>query len=99
MSAIYAGLGAAIVFAVLIEAFEALVLPRRVTRKFRFSRFYYRYAWRVWTAVADVIPAGRRKETVLSVFGPLSLLVLFAMWGVGVVFGFALLHHAIAPRD
>jgi hypothetical protein len=99
MSVIYALVGVAIVFAVLGEAFEALVLPRRVTRKFRLSRFYYRYAWQIWTALADVFPAGRRRQTTLSIFGPLSLLVLFALWAAGLVFGFALLHHAIAPRD
>jgi hypothetical protein len=99
MAFLYFILGAAIVVAVLAEAFEALVLPRRVTRKFRFSRFYYRHAWQVWTALADFIPAGRRKETVLSIFGPLSLLVLFIIWGVSIIFGFALVHHAIVPRE
>jgi hypothetical protein len=28
------------------DAFEVIVLPRRVTRRFRFARFFYRFTWR-----------------------------------------------------
>jgi Ion channel len=99
MALAYALAGAVLVLAVLAEAFEALVLPRRITRRFRFARFYYRAAWRAWTAAADLLPPGHRRETVLSVFGPLSLLCLFALWAAGLILGFGLLHHAAAPRD
>lgn len=99
MTAAYALAGALLVLAVLVEAFEALVLPRRVTRGLRFTRLYYRTCWRIWTAIADLLPSGHRRETVLSLFGPLSLLVLFAIWAAGLIIGFGLLHHAAAPRD
>ena len=33
--------GALIVAGVLLEAFESVVLPRRVTRRFRFTRGFY----------------------------------------------------------
>ena len=99
MTAIYAIAGALVVLVILREAFEALVLPRRVTRRLRFTRVYYRTAWRTWTAAADLLPHGQRRESLLSVFGPLSLLVLFAFWAAGLVLGFALLHHSAAPRD
>jgi hypothetical protein len=91
--------GAALVLFVLTEAFEALVLPRQVTRPFRFTRLYYRTAWRAWTALSHLLSAGRRRQTFLSVFGPLSLLVLFALWAAGLMLGFGLLHHALDPRD
>jgi hypothetical protein len=95
MRAVEAALGLAIVVAVLWDAFEALVLPRRVTRKFRLSRGYYRAAWGFWSAVARRISPGRFKETYLSVFGPLSLLVLFMLWAAGMVCGFALVHSGV----
>ncbi len=41
----------------------------------------------------------RREQTFLSVFGPLSLFGLFALWAAGLTFGFGLLHHALAPRE
>src|SRR3954469_18006122 len=91
--------GTVLVLVVLAEAFEALVFPRRVTRGLRFGRLYYRIGWRVWTTFADRFRPGSRRETLLSVFGPLSLLGLFALWAFGLIVGFGLLHHAAAPRD
>lgn len=99
MTVVFAVTGALLVLIILGEAFEALVLPRRVTRRLRLSRFYYRYSWRAWTAAAELLPPGRAHESLMSIFGPLSLLVLFALWAGGLVLGFALLHHAAAPRD
>jgi len=83
---------------VLAEAFEALVLPRRVTRPFRFTRMYYRVGWRVWQAAARLFPVSRRRHTFLSAFGPLSLFVLFAVWAVGLVSGFGLVQYALTPE-
>jgi hypothetical protein len=97
MTAAWALAGAALIFFVLAEAFEALVLPRRVTRPFRFTRFYYRAGWLAWIALARLVPATRRRQTFLSTFGPLSLLVLFAIWAAGLILGFGLVHHALAP--
>jgi voltage-gated potassium channel Kch len=99
MTTLAAVAGALLILFVLVEAFEALVLPRRVTRPYRFSRLYYRAGWRAWKTVARLFRAPRREQTFLSVFGPLSLFGLFALWAAGLVFGFGLLHHAIMPRD
>jgi hypothetical protein len=99
MTIVYAISGLCLVLFVLVEAFEALVLPRRVTRPFRFSRLYYRAAWRVWTTLAAMLPGDRRRQTMLSLFGPLSLLVLIAIWATGLVVGFGLLHYALDLRD
>src|SRR3954466_14659087 len=84
---------------VLVEACEALVLPPRVTRPYRFNRLYYRAGWRAWKTAARLFRSPRRGQTFLSVFGPLSLFGLFALWAAGLVLGFGLLHHAIAPRE
>jgi Ion channel len=94
MAVLAALAGGALVLLVLVETFEAVVLPRRVTRPYRLARVYYRAAWRGWSALAGLLPAGRRRESLLSVFGPLSMLTLFALWAVGLVAGFALLQCA-----
>src|SRR5207253_5931172 len=47
--------------------------------------------------LACVIPAGRQRQSVLGMFGPLSLLGLFAVWAVGLVIGFGLLQSTVAP--
>ena len=67
-------IGIAIMFVVLLDAFEAMVLPRRATRKFRLARFYYRSLWFVWVHVARRFPNRGLRQHFLSVFGPLSLL-------------------------
>ena len=85
-------LGVALIWLALYDAFETLVLPRRVTRRLRFARAYFRAAWSIWRWVCDLIPPGRTRESTLSVFGPLSLFGLFASWVAIIVTGFALLH-------
>lgn len=92
-------LGAALVFWVALEAFESVVLPRRVTRPFRLSRLYYRAAWRFWRGLSDLLPVGAARQSVLSAFGPLSLLALFGLWAAGLVVGFAALHRAAWPGE
>ncbi|MBZ5627398.1 MAG: potassium channel family protein [Acidobacteriia bacterium] len=86
--------GALVVAGVLLEAFETVVLPRRVTRRFRITRGFYRYTWKPWAAVARHIGKVRRREALLALYGPMSLLLLIALWAVGLVFGFALLQWA-----
>jgi hypothetical protein len=98
MAVVCALAGVLIVLLVFAETFEALVLPRRVTRPFRLTRLYYHTSWRCWRALSRLAPA-RRRQTFLSVYGPLSLLALFALWAAGLVLGFGLLHHALAPAD
>jgi hypothetical protein len=86
-------IGALLVAAVLWDAFETVVLPRRVRRKFRIARFFYRSTWIPWRAVAARIVPRRTRESFLSMYGPLSLLVLLGVWAAGLVLGFAVLHY------
>jgi hypothetical protein len=92
----FGALAAVVLIAVvLIDAFEAMILPRRVSHAFRPARFFYRSAWRLWGGVARLITPGRRRQTFLSIFGPLSLLALLALWAAGLIVGFALLHWSL----
>src|SRR5512147_2190509 len=87
--------GLVLVLLVLWETFETLVLPRRVTRRVRITRIFYRVLWGAWSAVGRRHP-GTRRENYLSVFAPLSLLLLLALWVAGVIFGFALILWGLA---
>jgi hypothetical protein len=88
-------LGAALVLWVLWEGFETIVLPRRVTRRFRFTRLFYRSTWLPWAKMVRSFVPARRQETWLSVFGPLSLFLLMSIWVGALITGFALLHWSI----
>jgi len=87
-------LGFAILLIVLWEAFETVVLPRRVTRKFRLTRLFYRTTWFPWAAVARRIHTDKRRQAFLGFYGPLSVLFLIGVWAAGLIFGFALLNWA-----
>ena len=86
-------LGAVIVIVVMWDAFEVIILPRRVTRRFRLSRFFYKNFWHTWRGIARHIPSKKQRESALGIFGPLSLLILVAVWAVGMVLGFALMQY------
>src|SRR5258708_14440931 len=73
------------------DAFEAIILPRRVTRKFRLARLFYRSTWNVWKFVMCFIPKPKTREAMLGFYGPMSLLVLVADLAGGLVLGFRLL--------
>ena len=91
-----AGLG--MIVLVLLDAFETIVLPRRVTRPFRLTTLFYRLTWKPWRLAASKIPTGRRRETFLSFFGPLSLIMLLATWAAGLVVGFGFLHWGLGLK-
>lgn len=97
MAVLAAFFGSVLIVVVLWEAFETIVLPRRVTRKVRLTRLFYRCTWRPWLALARFVASGRSLETLLSFFGPLSLLMLLGLWALGLIVGFALLFWASDP--
>jgi hypothetical protein len=87
--------GVALIVVVLIDCFESILQPRRVTRPYRFARFYYLGTWALWRAVAARMSSPRKQAGFLSSFGPLSLLGIFAAWVLGLIVGFAALNFAL----
>jgi hypothetical protein len=85
----------ALILIVLWDAFEVIVLPRRVTRKFRLTRLFYRTTWKPWAAAARRISKVGRRETVLGFYGPISLIFLLSLWAAGLILGFAFLHLSL----
>jgi len=85
---------AVVICAVLLDAFETVVLPRRVQRNFRITSWFYRNTWRPWARLASHIKSQTRRESFLGYFGPLSMIALLGLWACGLIFGFALLQYA-----
>jgi hypothetical protein len=85
-------IAAAMILMIFVDAFEAVVLPRRVKHNYRLARLFYQSAWIGWRAVASRLRMGRVRSSFLSVFGPLSLFGLLCIWAIGLVLAFALLH-------
>lgn len=76
------------------DAFETIVLPRRVRRLLRLARGVFNLTWSPWSWAAHRTRSEARRETLLSIYGPLALLVLLIVWAVFLVFGFGLLQWA-----
>lgn len=85
----------ALILIVLWDAFEVIILPRRVTRKFRLARLFYRSTWRPWSWVGGHVSSKARRESLLGFYGPVSLVLLLVVWAAGLILGFAFLHQSI----
>jgi Ion channel len=87
--------GVVLIGLVLHDGFEVMLLPRRVSRAFRFARIYYVTSWRVWRRMANRVETGKRRDILLSWFGPLSVIWLFALWAICLIVAFGAIHYAV----
>jgi hypothetical protein len=83
---------------VLWDAFETVILPRTVSRRWRLAAMYFRGTWPPWRRVARSIENDGRRERFLAVYGPLSLMGLLMVWAVGLVVGFAALQWSVGSH-
>lgn len=90
--------GIILVVLILLDAFETIVLPRRVTRSFRLTAWFYRNTWVPWTRIASFIRSVSRRESFLGYFGPLSLIILLGLWALGLIFGFACIQYGLGEH-
>jgi hypothetical protein len=90
--------GVVVILSVLLDAFETIVLPRKVQRAFRLTSWFYRHTWMPWVRVAKLIRANNWRESFLGYFGPFSLILLLVFWAIGLIFGFALLQYGVGEH-
>jgi len=87
--------GIACLFIVLLDAFQTIILPRRATGHLRITRIFYIATWGPWSFVTRRLRDPRKRETALSFYGPLSLILLLVVWASVMVLGFGLLYFAL----
>src|SRR5262245_862023 len=92
------GAGALLAAVVLWDAFQTIILSRQVAPRLRPTRIFYRILWWPLRAATQSLPPSKRKENVLTVFGPLSVLLLIATWASGLVLAFGSLYWGIGPQ-
>ncbi|GHO83563.1 potassium channel family protein [Dictyobacter formicarum] len=88
-------IGILLILVIAQDGFETVILPRRVARKFRLARLFYSTTWQLWSSLARKMRPNGRRGQFLSYYGPLSLLLLLAVWASGFVFSFALLQWGL----
>ena len=94
MKALAGLVGLVVIVGMLWDAFETIVLPRRVRAKFRFARLFYQSTWRPVSRLVCAITSETRKGALLGFYGPISVILLLIVWAAGLIFGFGLLHYA-----
>lgn len=91
-------LGMLLILVILWDAFETIILPRRVARRVRLTRVFYQTIWGPWSGLTKLLPAPKQREQYLGLFGPLSLIFLLGFWATGVIFGYAIISWSLAEK-
>jgi hypothetical protein len=90
--------GIVLIFLILMDAFETVVLPRKIKRSLRIASLFYRRTWGFWTGVGGHIKSASRREGFLAYYGPLSLIVLLGFWALGLIIGFACVQYGLGEH-
>ena len=98
MYRVVAFLGVLLILTILWDAFETIILPRRVTRRLRLTSLFYRSIWWPWSGLTQRLSAGKQREKYLGLFGPLSLILLLSFWAAGVIFGYAIISWSLSEK-
>jgi hypothetical protein len=88
--------GIMLILLVALDAFETIVLPRRVTRRIRLARLFYQMVQLGSTSLGHLIRSSARRDAFRGYMGPLSLLGLLLFWAVLFVVGFGLVLWGLA---
>jgi len=90
MHAVATVFGVVLLVVIAWDAFETMLLPRRVSRRLRISSTFLEGLWLGWSFVGRRLPRGRA-ESYLSLYALLGLLMLFAIWVSAVTVGYSLI--------
>ncbi len=96
--------GLVLIALILIDAFETIIQPRRVNRRWRLTRLFLFASWSLWTGGARRLSgqaeweSSTRRDRRLGVYGPLALLLLLALWASVLLVGFALVQWGLGSH-
>lgn len=88
--------GIALILLVAQDAFETIVLPRRVTRRIRLAKLFYRVTQLGWNSIGHMIRSSARRDSFRGYMAPLSLLALLIFWAALFILGYGLLLWGLA---
>lgn len=89
-------IGIALIVLVAQDAFETIILPRRVTRPFRLTLIFYRVTRFVWNSLDHLVRSRAIRESFRGYVGPLTLLALVVFWASLFVLGYGLVMWGLA---
>ncbi|MEO9255868.1 MAG: potassium channel family protein [Tepidiformaceae bacterium] len=86
--------GVLLILLTLWDAFETMILPRRVQRTWKLARWYFQSTWVSWKWASRGIRKPERRQNMLSFYGPLSLIGLFAVWAILLILAYAMVYRS-----
>jgi hypothetical protein len=89
-------LGIVLIVLVAQDAFETIVLPRRVTRRIRLAKLFYRVTQIGWNSISRLIRSSARRDAFRGYMAPSSLLGLLVFWAGLFILGYGLLFWGLA---
>jgi len=87
--------GVAVIAFMLFDVFQAVVLPRASSIRFRISARIVRTTWPLWTSIALRIGNSEKREDFLGTFAPLALIAFLFVWGLGCIVGYGLVLYGL----
>src|SRR5438445_3821551 len=90
--------GIAVVFYILNDIFQSVVVPRPTPARYRLTRWVVRPGWRAWRALGLRARSSGERERLLGVYAPLVVVVLLLLWLSGLVFGYGLIFFGLRAQ-
>jgi hypothetical protein len=84
-----------VLLVVLHDAFEVMLLPRRVKGRIRLVRLFFRGTWWLWSSIVRRIRSESLRHNCLSLYGPSSMVVLLLVWAISLITGFGTLYWGL----
>lgn len=78
------------------DGFETIVMTRSVSRNWRLSRIFYAIASKTYFGYAAKVKKDRGRNALLMIYAPLSIIILFTLWGGFIILGFALIGYGFS---
>ena len=91
-------LGIAVVFYILNDVFQSVVVPRSTPARYRLTRWVVRPGWRTWRALALRTGSSGERERLLGIFAPLVVVVLLVLWLSLLVLGYGLIFYGLRSQ-
>src|ERR1051325_7803670 len=88
--------GIVLILLVAQDAFETIVFPRRVTRRIRLAKLFYRVTHSGWNFIGQWIRSSTRRDSFRGYMAPLSLLGLLVFWAGLFILGYGLILWGLA---
>ena len=95
MSYLLVILGVVVLLLILQDTFQTIIVPRTAVVRYRLTRLFYAVLNFLWTNMTRHIKARSIRVSLMAGFAPFSLLLLFVVWAIGLIFGFALIHTGL----